>query len=649
MTDEEFHEFCFGIKENNLSKFGIIKLSSLILEDSFVLSCEEEKEEEGLFGERMTLMKYAVRKGRDKIIGALIRGGCDPSVYPDINLRKSVHFVISLSSFPPGYGVWLVKFVYEMIEQLNTTEEVKRGGRENGERVCCQRCEKTLPHDENELPALLKWQPCQHEVCYHCTWETVCIPLQDCFHSLRCPICQRRCDGGNDTIYLDEDTLMTRANITPSERAKYSFHLWSQLPSEYSSESKPSQPPPPMSHTQLSSTSPPSDPHTSKRPVFLVGPLYEVSKYLIGTTQEQRLLEFHRSVLNKNIYRLYWIFLAGVDINGQNKYGQTALMIASSLGSLDIVKFLLWGGGDPSVCDHIHSTVYQTALSHDHQTLCTYFQQSLNPSLLNQLKGDEDQQLLLHLHLHLPCESFDSCLQPTLVTLIPHSSPLTEGRGSCYLDHCFSNSFLEYLDHCFEHCQTASSSGDHKEEKEQGRGKKGSVDSTDPLTCPKRYHLYDSNHIIRSEISSALSLFRDELSLASCLPTTFTDPSVTADPSAALSASTVPDRDRAPCHSILPMMKYLSYTTSGIKLEPHIDLSKQDPLTTISSTHTLIIYLTTCHEGGETILLDRLTEPTVQIKIQPIRGRMLIFPHHCPHEGGTVVQVPKLLLRCEAY
>jgi hypothetical protein len=33
----------------------------------------------------------------------------------------------------------------------------------------------------------------------------------------------------------------------------------------------------------------------------------------------------------------------------------------------------------------------------------------------------------------------------------------------------------------------------------------------------------------------------------------------------------------------------------------------------------------------------------------PVRGRLFIFPHDCPHAGRPVVSVPKLLLRGELY
>jgi hypothetical protein len=58
--------------------------------------------------------------------------------------------------------------------------------------------------------------------------------------------------------------------------------------------------------------------------------------------------------------------------------------------------------------------------------------------------------------------------------------------------------------------------------------------------------------------------------------------------------------------------------------------------------------------GGETVLLERegATDETsgeVLARVRPERGRLLVFPHVCPHAGKTVVRPPKLLLRGEIY
>jgi len=99
----------------------------------------------------------------------------------------------------------------------------------------------------------------------------------------------------------------------------------------------------------------------------------------------------------------------------------------------------------------------------------------------------------------------------------------------------------------------------------------------------------------------------------------------------------------------------------------------------LTSTHTFIIYLTDCQEGwGDTVLLNSMkssilastdtsnpnlsgaavassytsyTGPESNIirSIQPKVGRLLLFPHSCPHSGLPVQKDCKLLIRGEAH
>ena len=105
----------------------------------------------------------------------------------------------------------------------------------------------------------------------------------------------------------------------------------------------------------------------------------------------------------------------------------------------------------------------------------------------------------------------------------------------------------------------------------------------------------------------------------------------------------------------------------------------------LTSTHTFIIYLTDCQEGwGDTVLLNSMkssilastdtpnpnlsgaevsssfsspstytsyTGPESNIirSIQPKLGRLLLFPHSCPHSGLPVQKDCKLLIRGEAH
>ena len=101
-----------------------------------------------------------------------------------------------------------------------------------------------------------------------------------------------------------------------------------------------------------------------------------------------------------------------------------------------------------------------------------------------------------------------------------------------------------------------------------------------------------------------------------------------------------------------PSMRFLCYASSGAILAPHIDLSRTDHHTGKTSTHSFLFYMTDCALGGETVLLRGLTGPARWDRlatVQPRKGRLLLFPHVCPHEGVEVESVPKLLIRGEVY
>ena len=106
----------------------------------------------------------------------------------------------------------------------------------------------------------------------------------------------------------------------------------------------------------------------------------------------------------------------------------------------------------------------------------------------------------------------------------------------------------------------------------------------------------------------------------------------------------------APCEGeAMTQMRFLRYAEAGGGLPPHVDLSRtrRDGRT---SRCTFILYLTDCAHGGETVLLERLAQPShVHAAVTPARGRLLIFPHLCPHLAREVVAegLPKLLLRGE--
>ena len=80
-------------------------------------------------------------------------------------------------------------------------------------------------------------------------------------------------------------------------------------------------------------------------------------------------------------------------------------------------------------------------------------------------------------------------------------------------------------------------------------------------------------------------------------------------------------------------------------------------LRNVKSTHTLLLYLTDCKYGGETLILENCcsnikddnnnNNNNIVSSVRPKRGRIFVFPHTTPHAGAKIQSIPKICLRAE--
>lgn len=297
-------------------------------------------------------------------------------------------------------------------------------------------------------------------------------------------------------------------------------------------------------------------------------------------------------------YRYVWGCLqAGVDASVVDEYGQTALYLAAWRGQVGVVRLLLahWG-------DEVTLAIHQA--SHGGSTPLTVAQQQGHDEivqLLSVASACADAQPVGSAPLEKMRETVRSTstniVQPCLRVLIePHVNH--PGAGSFWIDTGFDQAVIDALIDLWETLPT------------EPRKPKA-------VPCSVRSYFCDAEDDIGALLRLSLHRALGEAIM-----------SIT----------------------VFPYMRFLSYTEPGAVLAPHIDLFRDHPFTKGRSTHSFLLYLTNCERGGETTLLEGLSGESKSVhlaKVQPRRGRLLLFPHDCPHQGDKVEDVPKLLIRGE--
>ena len=307
--------------------------------------------------------------------------------------------------------------------------------------------------------------------------------------------------------------------------------------------------------------------------------------------------------------RLEGLHALGFDLSAElDEYGQSALFLAATHGHARLVRTLISLGADPRPSSHGGATAASAAAACGHYEVLAVLGQHgadvhrpgaagltpLDYVLRRAASGMGGR--VRGLHPALPSIP----LAPRLVTLI-EPAVRHPGAGACYIDGGVPEELLLALDELFGRLPMAA----------RQRCSQGLND---------RSYFCDVEGWVTRALAEAVH--------------------------AACEAGGV-----APCQgSAMPQMRYLQYAEVGGGLPPHVDLSRTRDGRT--STCTFILYLTDCERGGETVLLQRLAQPSrVHAAVTPRRGRLLLFPHLCPHLAREVVAegLPKLLLRGEMY
>jgi hypothetical protein len=409
----------------------------------------------------------------------------------------------------------------------------------------------------------------------------------------------------------------------------------------------------------------------------------------VGTTQPKRTEQLWKTADEGNYLRLIELLKVGVNVNAVDENGECAAYRAAAVlverGNLDDLQrlqelLLLEGGGGGGGGGGQKTAADDSEMSLTTHGCVVYLLFLAGADLtLRTHEGYTLRDLLTHFIAPTPSPPLLPLSSPIVTTLIPSNADHS-GAGSYYIDGLFNESFLVSLDELFHSIPHPNDTNDAQQGHSTSTGKQTNNTRNYSNTCAKR-------KFFRARVSNVVPILQQRLARAFAEATT-----------KGTVAGSGAGEPAPPTHPI-PRLRFLLYDAVGGEMRPHVDLSKTykergrgsdggSVEHVHESTHTFLLHLRDSEEqdGGETVLLDTLhksrkkeskkknkknkTEaqekgvgekktsgeqgsdgmPLVLGTVRPKRGRLMMFPHVCPH-AGLMVHSPnkKLFLRGELY
>ncbi|CAE7316881.1 ANK1, partial [Symbiodinium pilosum] len=313
-----------------------------------------------------------------------------------------------------------------------------------------------------------------------------------------------------------------------------------------------------------------------------------------GVTRSALNAELAEAAQAGNVPRVLQALDRGALLDVTNEYGETPTFLAAMAGATEVIKLLAERRADLTLSDNAGISPYRAAMLHGLSATAAALRAAAETQEIASMsaKGYETAPV--------PVAPRLECAQVTRVIPVGVDHA---GAGTTVVDHAFDNAFLERLDELWKRLPLAP---------------KQKASPTD------RAYYHDVEGWLTGTMNEAVRAAQ------------LTDAAVT-----------------------MPHMRFLIYPEPGGSLPAHVDLSRTDQ--NLRSTYTFLLYLSDCKTGGETTFLECLEgdenlapsggvapgERAEVAAVSPMRGRLLLMPHACPHLAAPVVEVPKVLVRGE--